>query len=170
MNDIVLKKEDKIENAKSIKDGTIIQLVTFTLEKEIFGIEILRVQEINKNLEITNLPNSPAYIEGVINLRGKVIPIINLRMKMGMPSKEFDNQTSIIVIDLGGNIVGFIVDSVKEVIRLSSSIIEQPPTIVLQQNSQLISSVAKLENGLLILLDADNLLSESEKEEINEIG
>ena len=97
----------------------LMQLVSFKLGSEEFGIDILKVQEINRIVEITHVPKSPDFVEGIINLRGKVIPIIDLRKKFGLEQKEYTKNTRIIVIELeGGRITGFIVDSVSEVLRI----------------------------------------------------
>lgn len=146
----------------------LIQLVSFKIGSEEFGVDILKVQEINKLVQITKVPNAPYYVEGVINLRGRIIPIVDLRTRLGLPKKEFDKNTRIVVIDLHGKTIGFIVDAVNEVLRISSDIIEPPPTISKGINSDYITSVAKLEDRLLILLDLEKLLSEEEQEGIAE--
>ena len=104
----------------------LIQLVSFGLDQEEFGIDILKVQEINRMVEITKVPQAPSYCEGVINLRGKVIPVIDLRKKFEMEVREWDKDTRIIVCDVDGEQVGMIVDSVDEVLRIPSSTIEPP--------------------------------------------
>lgn len=141
----------------------LLQLVSFKIANEEFGVDILNVQEINKMTTITKVPNSPAFVEGVINLRGRVIPVVNLRIKMGMPNKEYDKDTRIIVVDLSGKTVGFLVDSVSEVLRIPRNIIEPPPSMVGSINSNYITAVGKLEDRLLILLDLNRVLLEEEK-------
>jgi len=141
----------------------LLQLVSFKIANEEFGVDILNVQEINKMTTITKVPNSPAFVEGVINLRGRVIPVVNLRVKMSMPNKEYDKDTRIIVVDLSGKTVGFLVDSVSEVLRIPRNIIEPPPSMVAGINSNYITAVGKLEDRLLILLDLDKVLLEEEK-------
>ena len=135
----------------------ILQLVSFNVGNEEFGVDILKVQEINRIMEITEVPNSPHYIEGVVNLRGRVIPVINLRAKLGMPSIEYDNNTRIIVVELNGSIVGFIVDKVSEVLRIPKSITEAPPEMALGINTDYITSVAKVDARLLILIDLEKV-------------
>ena len=139
------------------------QLVSFKIDNEEFGIDILNVQEINKMTQITKVPNSPKFVEGVINLRGRVIPVVNLRVKMDLPNKEYDKDTRIIVVDLTGKTVGFLVDSVSEVLRIPRNIMEPPPSIVAGINSNYITAVGKLEDGLLILLDLEQILKQEEK-------
>ena len=134
----------------------VLQLVTFKLAGEEYAIDILKVQEINRMVEITSVPNAPHYVEGVINLRGKVIPVINLRKKFGLVVKEVDVQSRIMVVDVG-KIIGLIVDSVCEVLRLRVDTVETPPAITGNGSSDYIRGIGKLENRLLILLDLDKL-------------
>ncbi|MHB8905198.1 MAG: chemotaxis protein CheW [Melioribacteraceae bacterium] len=141
----------------------LLQLVSFKIANEEFGIDILNVQEINKMTQVTKVPNSPEFVEGVINLRGRVIPVVNLRVKMDLPNREYDKDTRIIVVDLSGKTVGFLVDSVSEVLRIPRNIMEPPPSIVAGINSNYITAVGKLEDRLLILLDLDKILHQEEK-------
>ncbi len=138
----------------------ILQLVSFTLKDEEYAVDILNVQEINRITEITQVPNSPDYIEGVINLRGKVMPVINLRKKFGIEVKETDDTSRIIIMDIGGVTNGLIVDSVSEVLRIPADIVEPPPQISSGLNSRFIKGIAKLENRLIILIDIDKLLGD----------
>ncbi len=148
----------------------IIQLVSFKLGKEEFGVDILQVQEINKMIEITQIPNSPEFVEGIVNLRGRLIPIVDLRKRLNLPYKEHDNTTRIIIVDVKGVIVGFIVDEVNEVLRISETIMEDPPVIVSNIEAEYITAVAKLENRLLIMLDLEKVLSVKEQKQLAEIS
>jgi purine-binding chemotaxis protein CheW len=123
-----------------MNEGTILQLVTFKLGTEEFGVDILKVQEINKMMSITKIPNAPAFIEGVINLRGKIIPIVDLRKRLGFREQPYDKSTRIIVVELEGLVLGFIVDSVSEVLRIPANTIEPPPSICVHQSSSYISN------------------------------
>jgi len=146
------------------EDGNeLLQLVTFQIGNEEFGVDILKVHEINRVIQVTKVPNAPNYVEGVINLRGKVIPIVNLRLKLGMPKKEEDKNTRIIVVELDGKTIGFLVDAVSEVLRIPRSITEPPPPMVSGIQSEYITAVGKLEDRLLILLDLDKVFSTEEK-------
>lgn len=147
----------------------LLQLVSFRIGKEEFGVDILKVQEINRMVRITQVPNSPEFIEGVINLRGKVIPVIDLRVKLDMQKKEHDNDTRIIVVDLEGKTVGFLVDAVSEVLRIPKSITEPPPSIAAGINSEYITAVGKLEDRLIILLDLEKILLDEKKELVETI-
>jgi len=111
------------------------------------------------------VPNSPPHVEGVINLRGKVIPVIDLRSRFNMDYRQHDSQTRIIVLEIHGMIVGFVVDAVSEVLRIQSSTVEPPPAVVAGVESEYIKGVGKLDDRLLILLDLDKLVS---MEELNQ--
>jgi len=156
------------EAGSKTTDEDLLQLVSFQLGEEEFGVDILKVQEINRMLEITKVPNSPVFVDGVINLRGKVIPILNLRQKFNLERKEIDKQTRIVVVDIDGKVVGLVVDAVSEVLRLPSDTVEPPPPMVSGVDSEYINGVGKLENRLLILLDLNKLLTTEEKEMLNQ--
>ncbi len=137
----------------------LLQLVSFKIGEEEFGVDILKVQEINRMLEVTRVPNAPAHVEGVINLRGKVIPVVDLRKRLGMPAREHDKNTRIIVMELDGHVVGFVVDAVQEVLRIPRSVTEPPPSVASADNSDYITAVGKLEDRLLTLLDLGKVLT-----------
>src|SRR3989339_327409 len=142
--------------------GELLQLVSFFIGNEEFGVDILYVQEINRMSQVTKVPNSPDFVDGVINLRGRVIPVIDLRLRLGMPKKEPDKNTRIIVMEVIGKTVGFIVDSVNEVLRIPKNVTEAPPDLAVGVNSEFIKSVGKLEDRLLILIDLEKILSKEE--------
>ena len=147
----------------------ILQLVTFKLGSEEFGVDILKVQEIIKMMNVTKIPNAPVFIEGVINLRGKIIPIVDLRKRLGFKDQEFDKSTRIIVVELDGLVLGFIVDSVSEVLRIPEDTIEPPPSMVAGIESEYIEGVGKLDDRLLILLELKKIFSSPEKKDIENI-
>jgi purine-binding chemotaxis protein CheW len=151
------------------QDDELIQLVTFSIGEEEFGVDILKVQEIIRTMEITKVPRAQDFVEGVINLRGKVIPIIDLRRRFGLDSKAHDKHTRIIVIEINNMIVGFVVDSVSEVLRIPASTVEPPPPVVAGLESDYISGVGKLHDRLLILLDLDKLLSSEDIEALSQL-
>jgi len=140
------------------RDAGLLQLVTFNIAEEEFGVDILSVQEIIRLMQITNVPRAPACIEGVINLRGKVIPVIDMRKRFNMPAIERDSRTRIIVMEFGAKIVGFLVDAVSEVLRIPADTVEEAPAVVSGVGSEYIKGVGKLDDRLLILLDLDSLL------------
>lgn len=155
---------------KRTESDEILQLVSFKIGEEEFGVNILKVQEINRMLQITKVPNAPSFVEGVVNLRGKVIPIIDLRSRLNMARIESDNKTRIVVVEIDGKIVGFIVDEVSEVLRIPRSITEAPPAIVSGIDSDYITAVGKLEDRLLILLDLDRVLKTDEIDALASVG
>ena len=147
----------------------LLQLVSFHVGGEEFGLDILAVQEIIRSQQLTRVPNSPDFVDGVINLRGKVIPVVGLRKRFGLDTHDSDKQTRIIVAEVNGAILGFVVDSVSEVLRIPASTVEPPPRFGKVQR-EYVSGVGKLEDRLLILLDLENLMSESEHAICNQIA
>jgi len=138
----------------------LIQLVSFKLGLEEFGIDIKKVQEINRMVDLTKIPQAPHYCAGVINLRGKVIPVIDLRKKFDMDVEEWTKSTRIVVCEDGERIVGMIVDAVEEVLRIPSSTIEPAPGIVASVGSDYINGVAKIDDRLLTFLEISKIVSE----------
>lgn len=157
-----------METGKSEREQEILQLVTFHVGDEEFGVEILEVREINRMMEITRVPHAPDFVEGVINLRGQVIPVVDLRKRFGLQAVERDKSARIVVVELGERVVGFLVDSVSEVLRVSRNLVEPPPPIVGGIDAAYIEAVVKLEDRLLILLDLRKLLSRGEAQELGE--
>jgi purine-binding chemotaxis protein CheW len=141
--------------------GDVLQLVSFRLGAEEYGLETLKVQEIIRLPDITRVPNSPQCIKGVTNLRGKVIPVIGLRQRFGLAPRDQDKETRVIVVEVNGDIIGFEVDSVSEVLRIPMSTVEPPPRLS-KRNNEYISGVAKIENRLLLLLNVNRLISETD--------
>lgn len=141
----------------------ILQLVTFRLGNEDYAVNILKVQEINRMKEITRVPNTPQYVEGVINLRGKVIPVINLRSKFGLTDKDSDTQSRIMIMDIQGVTMGLVVDAVSEVLRIPANIVEPTPPMASNISTEYIKGIAKLEDRLIILLDMDMLVGKAEE-------
>lgn len=151
-------KEPTVEsNDEKTNDIDENQLVTFSLDNIEFGVPINKVKEIVRVPERTKIPNSPDFIEGIANLRGTVLPIINSRIRLGMKTADFDEQTRILVIDINGISTGMIVDSVKEVLRIQNDLIEPPPSVVKGVNSDYLQGVIKLDNGKRLILTIDLL-------------
>jgi purine-binding chemotaxis protein CheW len=138
-------------------NGVVLQLVSFQLGQEIFAIDILGVQEIIRLTEITHVPNAPHYVEGVVNLRGKVIPIINLRTRFGLSVKEPTKDSRIVVVEVAHVILGFIVDSVEEVLRLPEACIEALPSTGRGGADECHKGVGRVNGSLLVLLDLELL-------------
>ena len=141
-------------------DQTLLQLVSFRLSGEEYGISILAVQEINRMVPITRVPSAPAMVEGIIDLRGKVIPVMNLRKKFSLNDKEADKDTRIIVVNVDNRTIGIVVDSVSEVLRLQSDKIQPPPAVVLDKHAEYIKGIGKVGERLLILLDLSKVFNE----------
>jgi purine-binding chemotaxis protein CheW len=161
--------EDKhsLNTGSKQESSELLQLVSFMIGNEEYAVDILYVQEINRMMQITKVPNAPEYVDGVINLRGRVIPVIDLRYKLGLAKKDHDKNTRIIVVEIKDKTLGFIVDAVKEVIRIPESITETPPEFINGSNSDFIKSVGKLEDRLLILIDLEAILFGTEAVEVN---
>lgn len=159
-----IKSENHVLNLSS----ELLQLVSFILGQEEFGVDILRVHEINKMVKITHIPNSPSCVMGIINLRGKVIPIVDLRKRFGFPSVTYDKNTRIIVVEISEMVIGFIVDAVKEVLRVHKDITEAPPSLVSGVDKQYILGIGKLKDRLLILLDLEKIFSSGEMATLSE--
>lgn len=148
------------KNKKGLE--SIIQLVGFNLGREYYGVDINRIREIIRTTEITKVPRAPEFIEGVINLRGSVIPVINLRTRVKMPRREYDKNTRIMIVELKDKTIGFIVDAVREVLRIPESILAPPPVLAVGRGADYITAVAKLEDELVILMDTDKVLSKED--------
>ena len=148
-----------------------IQLVSFGLAGEEYAVEVMNVQEIIRVPEITKVPSAPSFIEGVINLREKIIPIINLRERFAFGAIEKTDATRILIVNVSGLITGITVDSVSEVLRVPKSIIDPPPPIISGAEEEYIKGVARLDGGkkLLLLLNAENALNGSEKKELSKL-
>jgi len=134
------------------------QLVTFSLGTEEFGVNIMKVQEIIRIPAITRVPKAPEYVEGVINLRGNIIPVVNLRVRFGMPEGKETDLSRIVVLQFEGKVFGVRVDGVTEVLRLDMDSIEPPPPVALGMDSHFIRGVGKIGERLLILLNLDQLM------------
>lgn len=147
-------------------DGMAGKYLTFKLAHEEYGLEILKVQEIISMMEVTHLPSMPEFIRGVINLRGKIIPIIDLRLKFGMEEQAVHARTSIIVVRLASKtqsmIMGIIVDAVSEVLDINEDQLEPPPSFGHNMKTDFILAMGKVGNKVLTLLDIDCVFSEME--------
>jgi purine-binding chemotaxis protein CheW len=137
--------------------GEQLQLVSFVLAGEEFAVDILAVREINRMMDLTRVPQSPPEVEGVINLRGKIIPVVDLRKRFAMPTAERTEHSRIVVVEINKRVLGFLVDRVNEVLRIGREIVEPAPRMACSIDSEFIAGVGKLEDRLLILLDLEKL-------------
>jgi purine-binding chemotaxis protein CheW len=153
------------------KHDELIQLVSFMLADEEYGVEVLKVREIICMPAITKMPNVPQHVEGIISLRGKVIPVISMRSRFCLMENENSSQTRIIIMDVSGTLTGFIVDAVSEVIRIQSSEIQPPPSMILSGcvSQEFITGVFNHDERLLIILDIDRMFSDNDQKSLGEL-
>jgi len=144
-------------NAKDL-----LQLVIFKLGTEEFAVDIMQVQEIIRIPEITRIPKSPEYIKGVINIRGKIIVVMDLDSRFNMNKNEITDESRIIVVDIDGTVAGIVVDSVSEVIRMDGENVDDTPEVIAQKiNADYLKGVGKIDDRMLILLNLEHILSEA---------
>ncbi|MCK4487783.1 MAG: chemotaxis protein CheW [Desulfobacterales bacterium] len=157
---------------KAMTDGEG-KYLTFALAKEEYGIGILKVKEIIGLMSVTAVPQTPGFVKGVINLRGKVIPVVDLRLKFGMQEIEYTERTCIIVVEIvgyaGDTQIGIVVDAVSEVLNIKGEDIEETPTFGAKLDTDYILGMAKIEGGVKILLDIDKVLSRQEFEVVSAV-
>ena len=154
MNDTISQHKGEANEANA-------QYLTFTLGREEYGIEILRVQEIKGFSAVTPIPNSPDYVKGVMNLRGTVVPVFDLRLKFGMERKDYDRFTVIVVVNVGARVVGLIVDSVSDVLDVDHDAIETSPDLGASVDTSILQGIARNNDRLITLLDIDRVVGES---------
>jgi len=154
------------------EEDRLMQLVGFNIGTELFGVSILMVQEIIRSAPITTVPNSPDFIEGIINLRGNIVPVIDLRKRLNIYKEEMDYEKSwILILNVNDRVTGFIVDFVTKVLKIDENTVEPPPDIVVAGlESQYIRGVCKLDENLLILLDFNRILRIDEFKKLKEVG
>jgi len=150
---------NQVESAeKRDQAETLLHLVTFQLGKEEYGVEIASVQEIIRATDITPVPGAPSHVRGVINLRGKIIPVVDLRRRFALATVEASESQRIIVVELGEKRIGMLVDSVSQVIKVPAGVVEEMPEEATSVDENFIKGVGKLENRLVIILDLNKSL------------
>ncbi len=152
--------------AEAVTDP-VVQLVTFRLPDETYGINVMHVQEVLRISEIAPVPGAPSYVLGIINLRGNVVTVIDTRSRFGLPGTETDDSSRIVIIETEGQVVGILVDSVAEVVELHMSEIDSAPNVGNDESSRYIQGVANRESDLLIVVDLNKLLTEEEWSEMS---
>ena len=160
-----MEQLDALSNRISFAtDGN--QYLTFTLGQEEYGVEILKVQEIKGFSAITPIPNTPSYIKGVMNLRGTIIPVVDLRSKFGMSEAEYNQFTVIIVVTVGTKVMGVIVDAVSDVLNIPKSDIQETPDFGAQVEARFISGMAKAREKLVVLVDIDKVVNSADAPDV----
>lgn len=149
------------------EDDQVLQWVTFHLENETYGVNVMVVKEVLKFQDIAPVPGAPDYVLGIINIRGTVISVINTRRRFGLPDREPDDNTRIVIIEIGRHVIGILVDSVAEVVYLRRSQIETAPQVNKDESARFIQGVCHRDSQLLILVELDKLLSEEELAELD---
>jgi purine-binding chemotaxis protein CheW len=142
------------------------QFIRFNIGNEEYGLEIRKVKEVIRYKEFTRLPKTPAFVKGIINLRGDVIPVIDLREKFGLEQDDYTEMTRVIVVEVEEKSIGMVVDSVSHVIRISENAIEPPPPLIGGLSDKYVKGVSTSEENLIILLNIDLILSEDEKSKL----
>jgi purine-binding chemotaxis protein CheW len=151
---------------ESVAGDPVIQLVTFRLKDETYGINVMQVQEVLRVSEIAPVPGAPAHVLGIINLRGNVVTVIDTRIRFGLPTTKPDDASRIVIIESEQQVVGMLVDSVAEVVELRQSDIDSAPSIGSEDAARYIQGVASRDEDLLIVVDLNKLLSEEEWSEM----
>lgn len=146
-----------------------IQLVIFRLGVEEYGVPITQVQEINLLSKPTKIPNSPVFLEGVINLRGRIIPVVDLKKRFALDHTKYTKDARIMIVEVNESVIGVIVDEVLEVLRLPAGSIEPPPPVIAGITAAYLDGVGKLDDRLFILLNMDKVLTVSEQEELEQV-
>ncbi|MGQ9497840.1 MAG: chemotaxis protein CheW [Desulfotomaculales bacterium] len=139
------------------------QIVVFQLAEQNYGVDIAGVYEIIRMENITRVPRAPSFVEGVINLRGRIIPVIDLRKRFGMPAAERTRASRIVIVEMGGTTVGMVVDAVLEVLRIPASSIEPPPPVIHGIEAAYLRGIALWDDRLIILLNLERILYDKEK-------
>lgn len=150
------------EQANQTENDPILQWVSYQLEQEVYGINVMQVQEVLRPTEIAPVPGAPDYVLGIINLRGNVVTVIDTRKRFGLPSREADEDSRIIIAEVSGNVIGMLVDSVAEVVYLHQSEIDTAPNVSSDDSSRFIQGVCSRDKTLLILVDVNKLLNDEE--------
>lgn len=146
------------------------QLVVFDLGSESYGVDIGKVREIIRMQEITAIPQTSDFVEGMINLRGMVIPVVDLSRRFGLPPRERTDESRTVVVDISGHSIGMVVDAVREVLRISSDAIEPPSAAIKTDGSSYLLGIAKVGDRLIILLDLEQVLNTTDWDAIEELA
>jgi len=155
-------------SVEEVIDSEVIQLVSFMLDEVEYGVDILSVHEILRYPEMTRLPNTPKFIKGVINLRGNVLPVVDVRLRFGFPKGGITDLTRIIVVETGGKQVGLLVDNVYQVVRIPVVNVDPPSELITGVSEEFISGIGRLKDRLIVLLNMSHIIFLEEKEMVKE--
>ncbi len=170
-------KENIIENeavaaeeemtAKKTEES--LQFVTFEMEGEEFAVDVLKVQEIIRPVEVTDIPHCLDFLDGLINLRGKIFPVINLRKRFNYPQVEAKSENRVIVVDIDGEVIGLYVDQVSEILRISPDVVEPAPVVENKAEKEYLSGMAQINDRIVIILDIDKILNTNMKQALGSL-
>ena len=160
---------EKRNIAQNLAEDEVLQWVTFQLENETYGINVMQVQEVLRYTEIAPVPGAPEYVLGIINLRGNVVTVIDTRSRFGLPSGDVSENSRIVIIEAEKQVIGIMVDSVAEVVYLRSSEIDAAPAVGTEESAKFIQGVSNRDGQLLILVDLNKLLSDEEWDDIGSL-
>lgn len=163
-----MSDERRSSSNKKDENDEVLQWVTFKLENETYGINVMQVQEVLRYSEIAPVPGAPLYVLGIINLRGNVVTVIDTRSRFGLESSDITDNTRVVVIESEKQVIGILVDSVAEVVYLKASEIDEAPNVGNDESAQFIQGVSNRDGELLILVDLDQLLSDDEWDELKQ--
>lgn len=163
-----MSDERRSTSGKNDANDEVLQWVTFKLENEIYGINVMQVQEVLRYSEIAPVPGAPLYVLGIINLRGNVVTVIDTRSRFGLEPCDVTDNTRVVVIESEKQVIGILVDSVAEVVYLKASEIDDAPNVGNEESAQFIQGVSNRDGELLILVDLDKLLSDDEWDELKQ--
>ena len=162
--------DNEVKQQEKKKVDEVLRWVTFQLDKEVYGVNVMQVQEVLRYTDIAPVPGAPAYVLGIINLRGNVVTIIDTRLRFGLSPAEVTDNTRIIIIEVDKQVVGILVDKVSEVVDLYQHEIDPAPNVGTDANSKFIKGVCYRNDCLMILIDLEKLLTDDEWQEISNIS
>lgn len=163
-----MSEERRNTKEKVDANDEVLQWVTFTLENEVYGINVMQVQEVLRYTEIAPVPGAPNYVLGIINLRGNVVTVIDTRSRFGLESNEVTDNTRVVIIEADKQVIGILVDKVSEVVYLRASEIDEAPNVGNDESAKFIQGVSNRKGELLILVDLNKLLSDDEWDELKQ--
>jgi len=150
-----------MESSAAVRDATR-EVLVFVIGKEEYGVDILKVQEIRGYEKVTAIPSAPDYLKGVVNLRGTIVPVIDMRIKFKLPDPSYDSFTVVVILKLSSRVIGIVVDAVSDVVRLAANDVKEAPRLGSVVDSTYLTGVATLDDRMVLLLDIEKFLSSGE--------